>query len=122
MSPDHPYFGYLAVGLPLIAVVANLALANRLRSETSYVKEASALTRTTIAVIAIAFLIGVLIALSPFFAFFQFGFLIICAPVVVFTTFQLMKLFQNGIERGRVAFALVAWLAVLVFWVIYFAG
>ncbi len=120
MLPENAYFGYLALGLPLFALITTLALATRLRFENDYTKEGNALYKGSLAVAAIALFIGGLIALSPFLAFFQVFFLIFALPPVIFTVGQLVKLFQMGVERGRVSFALVAWLSVFVFWASYF--
>lgn len=109
----------LAVGLPLAAAVATLALTQKLGSKEQYDREKKALY------IAVASLITVLVVLSLplnpfFFGGLQFGVLLLSIPVFIFLFWQLFYFFQCGIERGRALAALVLWLLAILVWSLHF--
>ncbi len=125
MDLESNLFPYLAIGLPLVALIASFAIGNRLRFDTVHTELGTALyTYSLFLLLVIPAALGLMLVLPIFwylFAFNQFLLGILFLPPIVLLVGTLLKAYRLRLDRGRIAFALLAWGAVVVFWALYFS-
>lgn len=112
----------MAIGLPLLTLMANFAIGSRLRAETEHQTSSRNLFRVSAAFVAVCGVLYVGVVAVPEI-FLMMGAVSIIALIGFFVWFAVLavplQLLLKGVEKGRTLFAVGLWVLTTLVWIIW---